>query len=444
MSREMEMRPIDERPADAGSRRRRVMVGVAAAMLVAGAGGAGYGLGRSVGDDAPSAAPETTAAVSTTPPEDEGSATDRGSEPTDTFAPAATAVEESAAAGSESFTSADDAISSGGWGWSMYGAEPMTTLFERTTDAGLTVRAQQGQLWNDPYVESPVGAGEWTPAPWCYESGQLRIAVAGNGLIDVAGAGWWREPFKGRAVSWLAVGGPDAQPHWVVVVQAPADTTLVSVAFADGGTDSVAPQNGVAVLVVPAGESGLPGPEAGYEAPEFTVAFEGGAEPIELSSDAVNTWDDPEFQESCTPPPPALPEPGEQPADPATAEAQITDVMARIYDAANDDEGLVTDDTGLAEAREQVAEGGFAGEADSAQATIEELVFTSPTEAWFRYRIDTNGVGLRDRYGIAQFVDGSWKVTRDTVCQDLSMAGGDCGGGWQQIFPPSAEPMYID
>jgi hypothetical protein len=70
---------------------------------------------------------------------------------------------------------------------------------------------------------------------------------------------------------------------------------------------------------------------------------------------------------------------------------------------------------------------------------IEELVFTSPTEAWFRYRVDTGGVGLNDRYGIARLSAGAWRVTRDTVCQDLSMAGGDCGGGWQPVQPPSMQ-----
>lgn len=35
-------------------------------------------------------------------------------------------------------------------------------------------------------------------------------------------------------------------------------------------------------------------------------------------------------------------------------------------------------------------EGGLAETARGAVATLEELVFTSPTEAWFRYGIDTS------------------------------------------------------
>lgn len=449
MGREMEMQPIE--PSASGSTaRRRVVVGIIAAMLVAAAGGVGYGLGRSVGDEASSAATEPTVSPTTIASAldaidtgainaDAINAEDGASVPTSAVEPASTDQSSTISAGGGT------AASSGGWGWSMFGAAELPTVFERTTQSGLTVRAQQAEVWDEPAVEAPAGVGDWTPAPWCYESGQLRIALAGNGVIDVAGVGWWREPFRGRAVSWLAMGGVDGQPHWVIVVQAPADVTSITVTFADGATDSVSPQNGVAVLAVPTGGSEVVSTTAGYAAPEFEVSFDGGSEPLVLSSDDVNTWDDPDYRESCSPPPPALPEPGEQPADPAAAEAAIKDVMARLYDASVQGEpGLVVDDTGLAEAREQVAAGGYAGEADSAQATVEAIVFTSPTEAWFRYRIDTDGIGLDDRFGVAQFVDGSWKVTRDTVCQDLSMAGGDCGAGWQQVFPPGFDVMEGD
>jgi len=67
---------------------------------------------------------------------------------------------------------------------------------------------------------------------------------------------------------------------------------------------------------------------------------------------------------------------------------------------------------------------------------IEELVFTTPDEAWFRYRIETAGIDLDNRYGMAVVVDGSWRITRDTLCQDLSMAGGDCGD-WQPVLLPA-------
>lgn len=51
--------------------------------------------------------------------------------------------------------------------------------------------------------------------------------------------------------------------------------------------------------------------------------------------------------------------------------------------------------------------------------------------------IETGGNDFRDRYGIGVLIDGSWKISRSTVCQDLSLAGGDCGADWSAVDPPS-------
>jgi hypothetical protein len=175
--------------------------------------------------------------------------------------------------------------------------------------------------------------------------------------------------------------------------------------------------------------------------PGFEVTFEGGAEPVTIASEGTGPWEDPEFRQSCTPPPPALPDAGEQPEDPAAAEAEIRSAMTSLYGAIGDGverADFIDDPTGVAEAREQVQAGGYAGDAARARATIDELVFTSPDEAWFRYSIDTDGNDFDNRYGIAVAIDGVWKITRSTVCQDLSLAGGDCGAGWEPIHPPGA------
>jgi hypothetical protein len=316
------------------------------------------------------------------------------------------------------------------------------------------LRAHLGETW-DQYGEGDWGAGEWRPAPWCFESGQLRVSMTGNGIVDVGVSPWFSEPFKGRSVSATLLGGNDSSPQWVVAVQAPPDVTTVRIVFADGSTDAAAPQNGVVVLTGPAAPS-EPVDEGDYTywldpSPDYEVTFEGGAEPVSLGAEGVGTWDDPEFQESCTPPPPALPDAGEQPTDPAAAEAEIRAAMSTLYgtigtgDVGSD---LLDDPTGVAEARAQVQEGGFADDAAGAVATIDELVFTTPAESWFRYSIDTPGNDFSNRYGIAVLVDGVWKINRSTVCQDLSLAGGDCGGNWQSIYPPGAFPdeeyLYAD
>ncbi|MDP2702310.1 MAG: twin-arginine translocase subunit TatC [Candidatus Rokubacteria bacterium] len=55
-----------------------------------------------------------------------------------------------------------------------------------------------------------------------------------------------------------------------------------------------------------------------------------------------------------------------------------------------------------------------------------ELVFTSPTEASFRYHIDSETGMFRDRFGTASHIDGHWRIARETYCQDLTLAGGSC------------------
>jgi len=412
-----------------GRSRRRWMAGVGAAMLIAAAGGVGYGIGRSVGDDtsgvassAESGAPSTEAEPAMTEPTVDVPATSIGGV----------------------VSSAGDTSASGGSGYSLFGAQPMQLVAERTTESGFTLRVHLGETWPDGAIyDDGYGAGDWRPAAWCFPSGQLRIAMSGNGVIDVGSTSWFTEPYKGRAISWLTLGAADGSPQWVIVAQTPPGTTGVTVTFADGATDSTTPQNGVAILTAP-GAPSTQIVEGDYTywsdaQPEFEVTF-AGADGGVVSADGVGDWNDPEYRAACEPPPPALPDPGEQPADAEAAKAEIVAAMTALYDSTDVPDGdaaYLVDSTGVTDARAQVAEGGFSSEASSAQAVVEELVFTSPTMAWFRYRIDTAGVGLSNRYGIAVLVDDQWKITRDTVCQDLSMAGGDCGGGWITIQPPS-------
>lgn len=439
---------IDDGGRDNGStsQRGRLVAGVVAAMLVAVAGGVGYGIGRNIDDGSggTTAGAETSDAQSfpdetvteTTPAPPAPSATDL------------TSMDESTGSGSASVSMG----SSGGSGYAAFGSQPQETLFERTTDDGFTVRAQLGELWGpDGFLaDGPSGPNGFRPAPWCFPTGQIRVALAGNGVIDVGGAPWYTEPFRGRAVTWMLLGGSDSAPQWVIVVQTPADTTTVRVDFADGSSDSTAPQNAVAVLVAP-GE--LPtdmsmGDSSSWmdPMPEFTVTLEGGTEPGTVAAASErDLWDDPEYVASCEPPPPALPDAGEQPADPAMAEAEIRAAMTALYGAIGAGEirgDLIDDPTGVAGAREQVEAGGYASSAATASATIDELVFTTPVEAWFRYSIETGGNDFRDRYGIGVLIDGSWKISRSTVCQDLSLAGGDCGGDWSSVEPPSMREYY--
>ena len=437
MSIQFEELHSDRQPGGSPSRRRWIAV-IGATVLISAAAGAGYGVGRSVDDGS----------VATSPAADR-EATESAAASSDAAVPAevSDAVDSTTPAAAAPFAEGSDSggrAASGGAGWSMFGYDAMELLVDRTTDAGQTLRVHLGQTWDQEY---DVSEGEWQPAPWCYESGQLRVALGGSGVIDVGSVPWYREPYLGRAVSWVTLGTPDGQPTWVFVVQVPADTENVAVTLDTGATDAAVPQNGIAVLAVPglAPTEVVEGPDRYWvdNAPVFSVEVQGGASAGVVDSDGVGSWDDPEFRESCTPPPPALPEAGEQPVDPAAAEDEIRSAMTSLYGVVGTDDvgsDLIDDPTGVAEARAQVQDGVFAEDAANASATIQELVFTAPDEAWFRYSIDTPGNDFDDRYGIAVLVDGVWKITRSTICQDLSLAGGDCGGNWMSIYPPGAFP----
>jgi hypothetical protein len=57
-----------------------------------------------------------------------------------------------------------------------------------------------------------------------------------------------------------------------------------------------------------------------------------------------------------------------------------------------------------------------------------DLVFISPVEAFFYYDMENSISGVYpDRLGRARFVDGAWKITRGTFCQELVTVGGYCG-----------------
>ncbi len=437
-----------ESPEPARSSRRRGAAAVGATMLVAAAGGIGFGIGRAADDndaitaaDSPvPAVPETMAPV-----------------PETTFAPdrAASPPTDEPATTEGIDVAMTEIAASGGGGWTIFGGETMTLLTERTTESGAILRAHLGETW-DHEIYDDFGEGDdygefggpdgWQPPGWCFESGQVRIALGGGestgtSVIDVGSVSWWSEPFNGRAVSSLTMGSADANPYRVLFVQAPPSVSEVTVTFGDGATDSTTPTDGVALLAV-AGTDATSESELGWLPPptDFEIVFtDATGESVDVAGDRTG-YNDPAYQASCSPPPPALPDPGEQPGDPAAEQQTIVELMTAIYldddDTANTDR--FDDATGIAEAREQVRSGSFEEAAANAEAVVEELVFTSPTEAWFRYRIETTTGTFAGRFGIAVNIDGDWKITRSTICQDLSLAGGDCGGNLEMIQPPGS------
>jgi hypothetical protein len=325
----------------------------------------------------------------------------------------------------------------GSWMPNAYPEPSQTLLAERTLADGV-IRVH-GQWYEGDMMSGWPGFGDWEPAPWCQPTGSLRVSIATSDSINLSWAPWYREAKDGLAVSTFATGYVEGAPRFGVVAQVPADVTSVTLTTPTGSDTAtpIATEAGPIVVLV------VPGPIA--DEPRLDLERPSGAASV-TPADLMETWNSTEYREACEPPPPALPEPGEQPADPAAAEAAVQTALATTW---GDDVAArlaaVDDGTGLEAAWEAIGEGPYAEAAAGATFTIRELVFTSPGEAWFRYDIESSAADFGNRYGRAVLgEDGVWRVTRDTVCQDLSLAGGNCEPQWSPVLPPSAanDPRY--
>ena len=184
---------------------------------------------------------------------------------------------------------------------------------------------------------------------------------------------------------------------------------------------------------------------------DFNVSTSTGHGQSESTSvaDLIQPWVSSEYRAACEPPPPVLPDAGEQPADADAARAAIDEAWRVAHFRDSDDEtrlSFVDDGTGLPEAWEALQSGQYAEAARTSTTTVHELVFTSPTEAWFRYDIETSITNFYDRYGMAIMNDaGTWQITRQTICQDIALAPGfGCSPTVDTLLPPSAadDPRY--
>jgi len=162
------------------------------------------------------------------------------------------------------------------------------------------------------------------------------------------------------------------------------------------------------------------------------------SEPVALSQQP------PQAPAECGPGEPPvhpLPPAGAQPDDPAAAESQIRERYALLVDQSiiSDQKptDLLDDNTGVAEAVEQLHSGQYAEVAANATYSVDELVFTKPDEAWFRYTIKTSLGDFADRFGIAVFNGTVWQTTRATICQDLALALAPCEPNPPGVEPPS-------
>jgi hypothetical protein len=306
--------------------------------------------------------------------------------------------------------------------------EPLEPLFNR--DGDVVVRAYQTPEQPDAGF---CGAEGTCPPPECFPS---RYVVAGLSTPEAVGTA--------RGPRYVDALGPIVAAHgffgvgegfpvaWAVTQVGP-EVARVRVSFAAGGADEMEPKDGVAVLAsaVAAAGPGVVPPAGGT-----VQALDAGGGVIATGELPTNrpvedvVLSDP----ACAPRPPELPEPhGPPPADQEAARADIDAAFATLYNRSLPEEERGTrldDNRGVKQAVEQV-ERNYPGALEQ-QATIrvDEVRFLSPTEAAVRYAILLPGYSTPEfpnRTGRAVLIDGVWKVTRDTLCADLALGGGECG-----------------
>jgi hypothetical protein len=244
-----------------------------------------------------------------------------------------------------------------------------------------------------------------------------------------------------------AMGANDADAESIagVVLQAPDDVVNVRLTTPAGAVDEMEPVDGAVVLAVKARAQDVqdfvmnPQGRAGGGGFQISAQRADGSVLSVTAAEAMNKphplWDvgcQPRFIEEPPAPPPtlALPEPGpEQPADPQAARAEIEHNFGLLYgplDPGVDRAQSMDDNFGFPEVRKAVDQR-FPGAAEGASVTIDEIVFVDANNAMFRYTLDTPLADFPDQLGRARFLDGVWKITRGTLCQDMAHGGGICG-----------------
>lgn len=270
----------------------------------------------------------------------------------------------------------------------------------------------------------------WVPPGWCSPSGQYRLSMVFGEAVGLHSGPIYSEVHDGLSATRFGMGYADGAPVSGIVVQVDDETTSVSVTWSDGSSDSSEVTDGWAVLAVP-GEVG--------DRYEVTLTSAGGDHTVN-SDTASRFMGSIEWQRACTEPVAVLPEPGEQPDDPAAAERQLRERFDLLWnrDVPFADKGsdLLDDTTGVAVALERVNTGSYADAVKSAVHTLTDLVFVSPTEVWFTYDVETSMMNFVSRFGVARLVEGRWVFDRAVICQDVALALDGCVPAVEPLVPP--------
>jgi hypothetical protein len=402
-------------PSSARTSPRSALAAAAVIALVVGAVG-GFAYGRS------SAPKHSTVQTATAAKPEAG----------DTSSPPSTAV-----------TNKFGAVSAGGASVAAIGNGKMTRVFDRTTTEGVAIHVFTSQT--DPSapvpsvgncapnttcteVLTPSGASgapacgqvNWCPPPECYSSG-ITIEASNGGAVTQTGAPSYPLDDVAAIMGTVMLGHAEGSPAigWAVRTKDPA--ALVTATWSDGFTDQMVPQGGWAVVM-----------HNGTVSDATIEVLDVRGNTLKTSTVDPSTYAQTPAQ--CTPPPPAppaLPPAGaEQPDDPAAAKDAITNAYQTVFTHGSDatlNQSLMEDPASLQDAL-NTTKSNFPQAVDTVTVNVGDIVFTSKTEAALYFELNyTGGAQFGKQIGYAKLIDGTWKISHDTMCMVLSWGGGQCG-----------------
>ncbi len=310
------------------------------------------------------------------------------------------------------------------------GCEPFEGLFRREAN-GVTIRAYQSRE-QEQASESFCGPEGACPPPECFPRRYVSAGLSTEAAVGFAYGPVYAEPAAPIVGTTGVFGVAEGDPVAWAVVQVEREVETVRVEYAAGGDDEMEPVGGVVVLAGPADGANREAPSLGGR----LEALDGDGEVVS-STDLRGLPGEERIlsQPECAPRPPELPEPdGPPPADEETARQAVIDVFTRVYtgdDPGGQSEGFVDvdDPTGITEAVEMVRQSFPGAITGTNTVRVDEVRFLNPTTAAVRYTIllpDYSIPEFPSRIGEAVLVDGTWKVTRDTICHDLELGGVTC------------------
>ena len=326
-----------------------------------------------------------------------------------------------------------------------------TRLIRRTTASGVEIALEVSKMPKEAYVTTPNQLGVMPSECMPDESGSLflldtqGVSTAYMSISNAAGPQVnLTESYRNSAMTEMTSSDqPQVPPRaYMIATVSGAGSAEVSATFPGGAVDSMKTSDGLAVLAVPFPELS---DDEWATLKDFSVTIESGGKkqvvPVRtLSLSGPMRANSPEEykplltgrEPDCTL---QLPEPGEQPADVESAQAAVLYAFGVAYEGTQPlaERLVVIDDpTGVEAAIQQVSVGSFSAAMTGTKFVSDGLVFISPTEAVVKYHLVLPaGLGpteLSGRLGKATLIDGVWKVSRATLCGDLSMGGGYCDG----------------